>query len=97
MGVVSPKVRKYSPEWNSRQRRTQLVRGSQFPSSWHLCPDQFVFRDGRIQVQIETQTGLNERAASPGYVDVGIETVNQECLGKHETVWHAERELQSNL
>ena len=31
------------------------------------------------------------------HIDVGIETVNRECLGKHETAWHAERELQSNL
>ena len=31
--------------------------------------DRFVFRDGRIQVPIETHTGLTERAANPGHIE----------------------------
>ena len=31
------------------------------------------------------------------HIDVGTETVNWECLRKHQTAWHGEQELQSNL
>ena len=36
--LVHTRAWKYSPEWSSRPGRTQLARGSHFPSSWHLCP-----------------------------------------------------------
>ena len=39
----------------------------------------------------------SQRVRSHEHIDVGIETVNRECLGEHETAWHAERELQSYL
>ena len=47
--------------------------------------------------EVFTQLGGSQRVRCHEHIDVGIEIVNRECLGKHETAWHAEGELQSNL
>ena len=43
------------------------------------------------------QLGGSQHVRCHEHIDVGIETVNRGCLGKHTDTWHAERELQSNL
>ena len=47
--------------------------------------------------EIFEQLGDSQHVRCHKHMDLGIEIVNRECLRKHETVWHAEREFQSNL
>ena len=103
--TLSPSVTTSVTEGKTSTRRVDRVYNVQHPPSNATAFDSRSTQKTsaqrshhvRIRVQIETQTGLTERAANLGHVDVGIETVNRECLGKHDTVWHAERGLQSNL
>ena len=47
--------------------------------------------------EVFEQLGGSQRVCCHEHIDAGIETVNRECLGKHENTWHAEREPQLNL
>ena len=51
----------------------------------------------KVVMSVFEQLGCSQRVRCHEHIDVGIETVNRECLGKHETAWHTERNLQSNL
>ena len=47
--------------------------------------------------EVFEQLGGSQYVRCHKHKDLSIEIVNRECLRKHETVCHAERELQSKL
>ena len=47
--------------------------------------------------EVFEQLGSSQHVRCHKHIDVIVKTVNRKRLRKHETVWHAERELQSNL
>ena len=79
------KLRRYGPEC----RQSCLEHGGQGGHVFGpLDLEAILVVDGG---EVFEQLGGSQHVRCHKHIDIGIEIVNRECLGKHETVWHAER------